>query len=58
MNTQFETHKGSRVVITYYQRPVYLSRLYVNYGETATLTNAKHKTRKGRDKWAYKVLSK
>ena len=58
MNTQIETRKGSRVVITHYQRPVYLSRLYVNYGDTATLTHAKHKTRKGRDTWADKVLNK
>ena len=50
--------KGSRVVISYYQRPIYYSRLYVNYGETATLTNAKHKTRKGRDKWADKQLNR
>lgn len=56
MSKPIETWKGSRVVITYYQRPTYHSRLYVNYGETATLTHAKHKTRKGVSNWCYKVL--
>ena len=33
------------------------SRLYVNDGETATLTFAKHKTREGAERWARKVLA-
>ena len=57
MSKPIETRKGSRVVITYYDHGIYSSRLYVNYGDTATLTHAKHKTRKGRDKWADKVLT-
>ena len=50
--------RGSRVIISHYQRPMYYSRLYVNYGNTATLTHAKHKTRKGRDRWADKQLNR
>ena len=55
--SQIETWKGSRVVISFYQHKTYYSRLYVNDGGTATLTNAKHKTRKGRDRWAKRVLN-
>ena len=57
MTKPIETRKGSRIVITHYQRPIYYSRLYVNYGETATLTSAKHKTRKGMNNWCHKVLN-
>jgi hypothetical protein len=32
------------------------SRLYVNGGETATLVCAEHKTEKGAEKWAHKIL--
>jgi len=58
MSNQIETSKGSRVVITCRQGGKYYSRLYVDYGSVATLTHATHKTRKGRDKWAEKVLNR
>ena len=57
MYKQFETRKGSSVVITSYEGKHYSSRLYVNDGDTATLICAKHKTRKGRDTWTNKVLN-
>lgn len=55
---QFETRKGSRVVISNCQNSagVWQSRLYVNNGETATLTCARHKTESGARRWARKHL--
>lgn len=59
---QFETRNmrnDGRVVISYSNDgSKWSSRLYVNDGETATLTNAKHKTRKGAEAWARKVLGR
>lgn len=54
----FETIKGSRKVISSRNGEGYewSSRLYVNNGETATLTCAKHKTEKGARAWADKTL--
>ena len=53
-----ETWQGSRVVFTICNSPKhYNSRLYVNHGETATLTHANHKTKKGAIRWANKVLT-
>jgi hypothetical protein len=53
------TKTGSRQVITTNQNTagIWESRLYVNNGETATLTSAKHKTKEGAIKWANKVLA-
>ncbi len=55
---QHESIKGSRKVITTTNdgNAPFWSRLYVNHGETATLTNATHKTLAGAQKWAAKVL--
>lgn len=55
----FVTQKGSRVVISWSQDGGrnWSSRLYVNGGETATTTEAKHKTRKGAEGWAKKILA-
>lgn len=56
---QFETIKGSRKVISFSNDGTqWESRLYVDNGEVATLTNANHKSRKGAEKWASKVLSR
>lgn len=50
---------GSRQVVTCENNPgSFSSRLYVNRGETATLTAAKHKTLAGARKWAAKVLTR
>lgn len=56
---QFETRNGSRVVISFSNGEGFSwsSRLYVNNGETATLTCAKHKTEAGARKWAAKMLA-
>ncbi len=56
---QFETTKGSRKVISFSNGEGYgwSSRLYVNNGETATLTCAKHKTENGARAWADKTLA-
>ena len=56
---QFETRNGSRVVISFSNGAGFSwsSRLYVNNGETATLTCAKHKTEAGARKWAAKMLA-
>jgi len=37
---------------------IFESRLFVNHGETATLTHADHKTLKGAERWASKVLTR
>jgi hypothetical protein len=47
---------GTRVVIVTEDMGRFSSRLYVNNGETATLICAKHKTLKGAQRWAAKVL--
>lgn len=59
MVIQFETAKGSRKVISFSNGEGYpwSSRLYVNNGETATMTNATHKGETGARRWAAKVLS-
>jgi len=56
--TRKEFKSGSRVVISTNQNTarVWESRLYVNYGKIATLTHATHKTEKGVERWAKKVL--
>ena len=50
---------GNRVVRTCNQNSagIFESRLYVNKGETATLTCAKHKTLAGAQKWAIKAVA-
>ena len=54
---QIETTNGSRKVIsTSNDGSDWSSRLYVNHGETATLTSANHKTQKGAEQWAKKTL--
>jgi hypothetical protein len=56
---QFEIIKGSRVVTGFSNDGSnWSSRLYVNHGETATLTCANHKTLNGAQKWAKKVLER
>lgn len=59
MAQQIETTAGSRKVISFRNGEGYTwsSRLYVNHGETATLTSAKHKSEAGVRKWAAKVLA-
>ena len=54
-----KTVNGSRMVITDNRNSagVYESRLYVNNGESATLTCAKHKSRAGAIRWANKTLA-
>lgn len=55
---QFETQRGTRKVISYSNDGSrWSSRLYVNDGETATSITAKHKSRKGAEAWASKVLA-
>ena len=52
--------KGSRIVKIDNQNTarIFQSRLYVNRGETATLTHAEHKTLQGALRWADKVLKR
>ena len=52
------TRNGSRQVISDNQNTagVWESRLYVNNGETATLTCSKHKTESAARRWAAKTL--
>lgn len=52
------TKNGSREVVSTANdaSSIWSSRLYVNHGETATLTCAKHKTQAGAVKWAKKTL--
>lgn len=47
---------GSRQVIAMWTGTQWDARLYVNNGETATLTSGKFKTEKGLAKWAARVL--
>lgn len=54
---QIEITKGSRKVISFRCGDKWESRLYVNNGETATLTCAKHKSEAGVRKWAATKLS-
>lgn len=54
---------GSRKVVAFLSLPFsesskWNARLYVNGGETATLTCRKFKTEKGLRKWASNVLSR
>lgn len=56
---QITTTNGTRRVISFannYEGATWHSRLYVNDGETATLTARKHSTEAGAIKWAKKVL--
>lgn len=57
--TQIETRAGSRLVIAASngEGAAWTSRLYVNGGETATLTTARHKSEAAARKWAAKVLA-
>jgi hypothetical protein len=59
MTIQFETTAGTRKVISFAndRNSIWHSRLYVNNGETATLTSAKHKSEAGARKWAAKALA-
>ena len=50
------TEGGSRQVIGWVQDGLYSARLYVNHGETATLTNGKWKTLQGMKRWAKRTL--
>ena len=52
--------KGSREVYISNQNTagIFESRLYVNRGETATLTHASHKTLTGAIRWANKILAR
>ena len=56
----FETSNGSRTVVTTNQNTggEFQSRLYVDFGNVATLTSASHKTEAGARRWAEKKLSK
>lgn len=58
--SQIEITKGSRKVIAYRndEGSKWSARMYVNNGETATLTCGKFKTEKGLRNWADKVLSR
>jgi hypothetical protein len=57
---QREITSGSRKVIAFRntEHDKWQARLYVNNGETATLTSGKFKTDKGLNKWAEKVLAR
>lgn len=57
---QIEITKGSRKVIAFRNSPAHRwhARLYVNNGETATLTVRTFKTDKGLKKWADTVLTR
>jgi hypothetical protein len=56
---QSTIHHGSRQVIITEQGPTrFAARLYVNQGETATLTCWKGTTLKGAQQWAKKVLAR
>jgi hypothetical protein len=56
---QIEIKAGNRLVIASRNDETYpwSSRLYVNGGETATLTSAKHKSEAGVRRWAERVLA-
>ena len=56
--TTIETRNGSWIVRTIEQQSTYSSRLYVNNGETATLTHATHSTKAGAIRWANKQLAR
>lgn len=55
----FETKRGSRIVKSFRnaEGSTWFSRLYVNAGETATLTASKHQTEAGARRWAEKALA-
>lgn len=57
--TTIEIQSGSRKVIAFRndEASQWIARLYVNNGETATLTSNKFKTESGLKKWAAKVLA-
>jgi hypothetical protein len=56
-NPDWEVKSGSAVVrIWSGDNRIFQSRLYVNNGETATLTTAKHRTLAGAKKWADQVI--
>lgn len=57
---QIEITNGSRKVIAFRndESSQWNARLYVNHGETATLTCGKFKTEKGLRQWATKVFSR
>lgn len=59
-SNDIEIVKGSRKVIAFRNDPTHKwsARLYVNNGETATLTHSTFKTEKGLRRWADKVLSR
>lgn len=50
--------RGSRQVVSFKNGDRWDSRLYVSHGETATLTHATHKTQKGAQRWAEKILDR
>jgi hypothetical protein len=54
---QYEIRHGSRVVVISESSPTHFAaRLYVNNGETATLTCWKGKTKHGAERWAQKIV--
>ena len=55
-----KTTNGSKVVISTNQNTadIWESRLYVDNGNIATPTNAKHKTKAGAIRWANSKLNK
>lgn len=55
--TKITARQGNRQVVTLCNGASFLSRLYVNGGETATLLSAKHKSLKGAEAWAKKAVS-
>lgn len=57
---QIEITDGTRKVIAFRndENSKWNARLYVNNGETATLTNGKFKTESGLRKWASKIFTR
>lgn len=60
VNRNIEIERGSRKVIAFRNGAgfVWEARLYVNKGETATLTSGRFKTERGVRQWAEKVLNR
>lgn len=48
---------GAQQVVVTEQAGFYTARLYINYGDTATLQTWKGKTEGGARRWAAKVLN-
>lgn len=54
---QYEVRQGSRKVVITEDLGRVRARLYLNYGETASLQSWKGKTTKGAEAWAKKMLN-